>query len=182
MARTGFCPGKLKLISAIMAGLAGTTVGASETSKADIQIGVKAAAFVEPALRGLVETAILYDPSNPASKADADAIMSVLREGQRIKQALLNPRLVDVETLSNLDDTSLAFVSHGLQAYHQTIASKASGQGILTISSDMTCVDNNQCVIGVISKPRVLIVISKQATQAAGLGFKSAFLMMVRER
>ncbi|WP_417317222.1 hypothetical protein [Emcibacter sp.] len=154
----------------------------AETTKTDIQVGGKAAAFVQPALSGDVPTAIVYDSSNPESKADADGIAAAIGGGLQIKNSTLKPTLVDVSNLGALSSVKVAFLTHGMGGHQSAVASAAAQSGILTISNDMSCVESDLCVVGVESSPKVSIVVSKSATQASSLSFGSAFLMMVKER
>jgi hypothetical protein len=153
----------------------------ADTTALDVKVGAKAAAFVEPALSGDIDTAIVFDPSNPASKADADAIAAALGGGLAIKGGALKPKLVPVGDVGGLSGVKVMFVAHGVGAGMTAVADASKANSILTISNDMSCVQSDQCVVGVESKPKVSIVVSKSATAAANLQFGAAFLMMVKE-
>ena len=152
------------------------------TTQLDIKVGGKAAAFVQPALSGDVPTAIVFDPANAESKADADAIAAAIGDGLSIKNSTLKPVMVEIGNLSALSGVKVAFLTHGLGGNKAAVASAAAQNGVLTISNDMSCVESDQCVVGVESKPKVSIVVSKAASEASSLSFGSAFLMMVKER
>ncbi|WP_308910870.1 hypothetical protein [Pseudokordiimonas caeni] len=157
-------------------------VAHAQSTSLDIQVGAKAAAFVEPALTGDVPTAIVFDPANPASKADADAIMAAMGDGLKIKSGTLRPQLVPVGDAASLANVQVAFLAHGVGDGMGPVSAAAAANSVLTISNDMSCVETDRCVVGVQSKPKVLIVVSKSATSASKLQFGAAFLMMVKER
>ncbi|TNE66182.1 MAG: hypothetical protein EP335_04315 [Alphaproteobacteria bacterium] len=178
---------EVRSLAFYLAGLAGLVTGIqasayAETTVLDVQVGAKAAAFVQPALEGDILTAIVFDPANPASKADADNIFAALGNGLKIKSGTLKPKLVPVGELDKLSDVRVVFLAHGVGGGMSAVAGAAASRGILTISNDMNCVNTDQCSVGVESKPKVSIVVSKSATAAAGLQFGAAFLMMVKER
>jgi len=160
----------------------GSYSAAADTSAKDIKIAARAVAFMTNAPTGDVVTAIVFDPANGASKAEADAIMAAMAKGVKAGKAKLTPKLVSVDSLGDLEGSRVAFVTSELGAHQEAIFSAASAQAILVISTDMTCVNTGNCVVGVASKPKVAIVISRSARDASGVGFKSAFLMMVKER
>ncbi|WP_417451107.1 hypothetical protein [Kordiimonas sp.] len=167
-------------LAAILIGFQG--IAQAETTKRDVQVGAKAAAFVQPELTGDIATAIVFDPSNAASKADADTIAAALGDGMKIKHGTLRPKLVPLNDTAALATARVVFLAHGVGDGMSSVASAAATNAILTISNDMSCVETDRCVVGVQSKPKVSIVVSKAASAAANLQFGAAFLMMVKER
>ncbi len=154
----------------------------AETSKKDIQIASRAVAFMTSAPTGAVTAAVVYDPANPASKVDADAIVAAIGGGLKAGKATLSAKLVATDNLADMTGARVAFIADGTGAQHAAIFADASAQSILVISTDMSCVDAGNCIVGVASKPKVSIVVSKAARAAAGIDFKPAFLMMVKEK
>jgi hypothetical protein len=167
----------------LVAVLSGAQTAAwAETTDLDVKVGAKAAAFVQPSLTGEIPTAIVFDPANAASKADADAIAAAIGSGLAIKGGTLKAQLVPVNEIGSLGNVKVIFVAHGLGDHMSAVAEASRAGSILTISNDMNCVEVGLCVVGVESKPKVSIVVSKSATAAANLQFGAAFLMMVQER
>jgi len=160
----------------------GTLPSAADTSAKDIQIAARAVAFMTNAPSGDVMTAIVYDPANAASQSEADAIMAAMAKGVKAGKAKLLPKLVPIDSLGNISGSKVAFITGGMGSHHAAIFAAASTQAILVISTDMDCVNAGNCVVGVASKPKVEIIISSSARTAADISFKSAFLMMVKER
>jgi hypothetical protein len=59
---------------------------------------------------------------------------------------------------------------------------KAAGKGVVTIGSEVGCVDAGACVIAVETTPKVTIYVSKAAAAEAGVQFDPNFKMMVTEK
>ena len=57
----------------------------------------------------------------------------------------------------------------------------ATSAGVMTVSTDMTCVQAGNCVMGVQSEPAVRIVVNSAAASSASVSFSTAFAMMVEE-
>lgn len=61
-------------------------------------------------------------------------------------------------------------------------AKKVAGKGTVTISNKPDCVDQNACVIAIETSPKLSILVSRAAAQAAGIDFDPNFKMMITER
>ena len=160
---------------------AGATPASAETTAKDIKIAARAVAFMNNPPSGPSVAAIISDPANAASKQEAETIQSAMGSGLKAGKAKLTPALVDVNTL-DLGGAKVAFLTGGLGSHFEAIFSATTAASVLSISTDMTCVNAGKCVVGIASSPKVEIVVSKAARESAGIGFKSAFLMMVKER
>ncbi|GER08060.1 hypothetical protein GCM10007972_10010 [Iodidimonas muriae] len=158
-----------------------TPLTASATSEKDLQVAARALSFVSNMPAGSVDTAVLYDPANAASKSDAEAIHAYLAAHPAAGKAKLAPRLVAADDLSSLSSAKVAFIAEGASAYTAAIAQTAQSSGIVTLSSDLACVQGGHCVVGIASAPRVEIFVSRAAKDAVGASFASAFLMLVSE-
>jgi len=169
-------------LALVLSMLTGLHAVQAETSKKDMQIASRAVSFMADAPTGSVSAAVVYDPASAASKADADAIMAIIGGGLKAGKATLTGRLVAANALGDLADAKVAFIASDASSQHAAIFAEAAARSILVISTDMNCVDTDNCVVGVASKPKVSIVVSKAASSAAGLSFKPAFLMMVKEK
>lgn len=171
----------------VFAGLALAATGlgaqaAAQTTSRDVEVAARAVAFLASKPTGEQTTAVIYAPGNAESKADADAIVAILAGGVSANKVSLGAaKLVPVGDLSGLAGVQVAFVTRGLGAQHDGIAKAAASQHLLTVSSDLGCVRAGHCVVGVQGQPSVQILISKQASQATGQSFASAFLMMAKE-
>ena len=73
---------------------------ASSLTQKDVQILAKAIGFLEPPPTGPATVAIAYDPADPASKADADAIAGYFGDGLKAGGAVLKPKVTEVGQLA----------------------------------------------------------------------------------
>jgi hypothetical protein len=151
---------------------------ASSLTQKDVQIMAKAIGFMEPAPSGAATVAIAYDPANPASKQDADAIAGYFGDGLKAGNATLKPKVVEVGQLSAGGFLAVVAASG---AKMDLISSATRAQHIACITADAAAVQAGQCVMSVKSDPKVEILISKSAASGSGVGFGSAFLMMAHE-
>ncbi len=162
--------------------LAGVVPAAAQTTAKDVEVAARAVAFLASKPSGVQATAIVYAPDNAESKADADAIAKILAGGvTATKVTLGTPKMVAVTDLGSLAGIPVVFIARGLSSRHAAIASAAATQKALTVTSDLDCVRSGNCVVGIQAQPSVQILISKQASQATGQSFSSAFLMMAKE-
>lgn len=153
----------------------------AETSKKDVLVASRALNFISPKPSGTVIAAIIYDPSNAASKADADGLMATIGSSLKAGKVTLSAKLVEINNLAEVSGAGIAFVTDGLAANHGAIANQLSGTGVLAASTDLACVQAGKCALGVSTSPKVEIFVNKAAAGSAGLEFLPAFLMMVKE-
>ena len=147
----------------------------------NVQVAARVVSFLQPAPSGAVQAAIIYEPGNAASEADAAAIERGIGGGLAAGKALIRTRRVPVGALNTLGSYRAAFVTAGLRNEQPAIAAAAARTSVVTITSDQACVQAGRCVAGITSKPRVQITVSKAAARAAKIRFGSAFLMLVKE-
>lgn len=168
-----------KLGVLLLAALLPATVLA-DVAERDIQVAARTFGFVNGIPAGEVVIAIIHDPANSASKAEADQINGILGSGLKVAKHTLKPKLVPVSAM-DLAGSNVAFVTAGLAANHAAIASATSGAKMMTVTTDFGCVDAKHCVMGVAAEPSVKIQISRSAASAAGLEFSQALKLMVTE-
>lgn len=153
----------------------------AQTSNTDIQVAARAVKFMESPPNGDAKAYIVVDSANPASVADADAIEAAIGKGLKAGSATLTPQRVSVGDLGGIGGGGVVFVTQGLGGQHGAISSALSGKSLLSVSTDLACVQSKHCVIGVASKPKVRILVSGDAASANGVGFKAAFLLLVEK-
>jgi hypothetical protein len=163
------------LLAALLA-VAPTTVLAA----LDVPVASRVVTFLQPAPSGAVPAVIVWEPGNAASEADALAIEDSIGAGLAVGRGTLHARRVPVSNLAGLAGARIAFVTAGLHQQQQ-VADAASHGGIVTITSDLSCVQAGHCVVGVTGGPRPQIVVSRAAAKATGARFGTAFLMLVKE-
>jgi len=151
-------------------------MGASDLN---IPVATRVISFVQPAVSGSIPAAIIYAPGNAASEAEA---ASIERAGPLVAgKGTLRLKRVAANALGQLAGMRVAFVTSGLRDVEGQIAAAAARQSILTITSDLACVQAAHCVVAISATPRVQITVSRAASKAANIQFGSAFLMLVKE-
>ena len=124
----------------------------------EIQVAARTLSFLDGGPSGKVVFAIVFDPSKPASVAEKDEVMSAL---------------------GSAGDAGAFYLTHGVN--YTAAGAFAKSKKILSISSDMACVQSGACVMGVAATPKVEIVVNSAAATAIGAKFKAAFKMMIKE-
>lgn len=155
------------------------TATSAQPREGAIQVAARAISFLQPSLSGPVTTAIVYNPGDDASEAEARAIERSLRSGGRVGAMTLNPRRVSSNALDQLGGAKVAFITHGTN--YRRVGSASAARSILSISFDPACTREGHCVMSISSHPKVQIIVSKAATSAARLRFSSSFLMLIKE-
>jgi hypothetical protein len=171
---------KMVLPLAIL-GMAATSPAIADVSKSDLLVASKALNFMVPKVTGDVLIAVVFDPSDSASLAEADQAMSLVGGGLKAGKSNLTAVKVPVSDLSAISNSKMVLVTAGTGAHRKAIMSAADAANVLTVSTDMSCVESANCVAGIVSKPKVVIKISTSAKSAAAIEFASAFTMMVLE-
>ena len=141
--------------------------------------GARVLSFLQPALSGSVTAAIVYQPGDAGSEAEAQAIQQALGSGLVIGPLTLKPKRVSIDSLGGLAGAKVAFITRTVNS--KQLASAAAQHSIVTISSDPTCAQAGLCVVSISSGAKVQIVVSKAACAASRLKFGTAFLMLVKE-
>ena len=147
----------------------------------NVQIAARVVSFLQPPPNGAVQTAIVFEPGNAVSEADATSIERAIGGGVAAGRASIRTRRVPIGALGTLGNYRAAFVTTGLRDEQAGIAAAAARGSVVTITSDQACVQAGRCVVGISSTPRVQITVSRAAARAANVRFGSAFLMLVKE-
>lgn len=154
------------------------SVSAATFSAKDTQIVAKAIGFLDPPPSGGT-VALVYDPANPASKADADAIAALFAGGISEGGSSLTAKSVDVASLG--DGSGYVALIAAQSATSDKIMLAAKAHHIPCITADTGSVQSGRCVMSVHSDPKVEIIVNHGAAQAAGVSFQSAFRMLIHE-
>ena len=166
--------------SIILSALAGALISApalAETSQRDLEVIGRALGFVDGANGSDRTVAIVYDA---ASEAEAQSLAGAMAGGLSAGRVTLNARLVPLAEAASLGDADAA-VLLGSAAGDAGVFGAASASGVMTVSTDMGCVESGQCVMGVQSAPSVRIVVNRGAAEASSVSFAAAFAMMIEE-
>jgi hypothetical protein len=170
-------------IAALCVGLAAVSLPvhqAHATDQTDLTVGLKTLPLLNNKITGTAVAAVVFDPANAESKADADAIKAVIDGGLEAPGGVkLTSLMVPVSEIAKISGAKIAFVTKAA-CTDATSAAAASG-GVLTISTDIDCVKAGKSILGVVSKPSVEIYYSKAAGDAAKVGFSQAFSMLAKQ-
>ena len=156
-------------------------VAAPSSAELNVPIAARVVSFLQPPPSGTVAAAILFDPDNAASEAEANAIERSIGSGLAAGRSAIRARRLPIGTMGSLSGFDIAFVTTGLRAEQGGIAAAAARSSVLTISSDTACVQASRCVVGITSAPKTQIIVNRAAARASNIRFGSAFLMLVKE-
>lgn len=163
----------------MMAAMLAASAANAQLAPSSVGASARIVSFLAPALSGSVTTAIVFDPGNPASTAEAAQIENALKGGMAAGGAKLMPKKVPVTALGGLAGAKVAFITQGLAAHYGAIASNA--RGVLTITGDKGCAAAGKCVVSITTAGKTDISVSKAARSASGLSFNSMFAMLAKE-
>ncbi len=155
---------------------------ASATERADIVAGLNALPLLTSKLTGDITMAVIYDPADAVSSAEATGIKAIVDAGMPVPGGgKLSAILVGVGELSKLARAQIAFVTKGLTQYYADISTATSAASILTITTDIDCVSAAKCILGVATKPGITIYFSKTASDSAKIEFMQEFIMLAKQ-
>lgn len=166
-------------VALIAAGATTAQLAPAQMTSNNVLAGARALSFLQPALSGSVTAAIVYQPGDASSEAEAQAIDHALGGGLVIGSLTLKPKKISADALGGLAGAKVAFVTRA--ANYRQVASAAAQHSIITISSDPACAKAGLCVVSISSGPKVQIIVSKAACNASKVKFGAAFLMLVKE-
>ena len=149
----------------------------AQTGQRDLEVIGRALNFVEGASGQERTIAIVYEASD---EAEANELASLMDGGLRAGRVTLTARLVSIQNLSSLDGVDAAILV-GSTSENSTAFDAASSRGVMTVSTNMQCVENARCVMGVQSNPSVKVVVNRNAANGSSVSFTAAFAMMVEE-
>ncbi len=151
--------------------------GAATLSPQELLIVGHAVAFMQPPPAGGT-LAVVYAAGDAASRQDADAIASEIGSGLQAGNVLLPVRVVDAAELAS---GGFAVVIAASGANGPSLGAAVRAARILCVTADLAAVQAGLCTMGIITRPRVEIVLNHAAAAAADITFVAAFRMMIRE-
>ncbi len=172
---------RLKSITAIalVLGMSLPTLQAHADGGREIQVAGRTLTFLDNGPSGRVTFAVVFDPSKPASVAEKDEVMAALGAGMAVGAVTVVGKAVDVGSVAGTTGVGAFYLTHGVN--YASVGAAAKSKKILSISSDMACVQSGACVMGVAASPKVEIVVNSSSAGAVGASFKAAFKMMIKE-
>ena len=152
-------------------------LASAQTGPRDLEVIGRALGFVEGASGADRTVAVAFDA---ASEADAQALAAAMEGGLSAGRVTLSARLVPASDTSALAGADAA-VLLGAASGDAAVFDAASSAGVITVSTDLSCVQSGKCVMGVQSAPAVRILVNRAAASSASVAFAPAFAMMVEE-
>lgn len=182
-------------ISSLSAGLRVTVVATAflfaavasvqaEMTPKNLQVAARSLAFLTGRDISKLKIAIIYSPDVLSSKKEAEALAALLNSSftaGRVTLVAVPPVLLGIGNLPALDNKDVAFVTDDLRQWHSAIAEAAKPRRIVTVTSDLDCVTNGYCVMGVQAEPRVQILINRAAALQSSIDFAPGFRLLVSE-
>ena len=152
----------------------------AEMTVTDLQIAARALSFMERPLSGTVRMGIVYIPGDTASEAEAESAVQLLGSGLKAGNLFFTPVRVAVKDASTAV-VDLFFLPDGTGDRSAPVAAAAEKRKLVCVTLDISQVEKGACVLGVQSKPKVRIFVSRAAAIASKSPFVTVFLMMVSE-
>jgi len=119
---------------------------------------------------------IVFDPAKPGSVAEKNAIMAAVGGGYTVGGVTIVGRPMEAGATGGV---KFLFVTRGVS--FAAVGPDARANRIMTLGSDLACVQSGVCVVGISTEPNVQIVVNRKAAGAVGASFKAAFRMMIQE-
>jgi len=170
----------MKLTGAVVAGVLALTDLSAGAAAADpaknIQVAGRVLTFLDNGPTGRIVVGVVYDPANPGSVAEKNAIMAAIGGGYSAGGVTIVGKPMEVGAVGG---AGVLFVTRGVN--YAAVGSEARARRIITIGSDPACVRDGACVIGISTDPIVQIVVNHKAAAAVGASFRAAFRMMIQE-
>ena len=148
----------------------------------DLQVVARSLKFLGKAPGPQVVIGVVTDPTSPTEAAAADGLLRLIDGRLQSGTTDFSGRVIDVGALDAMDGVDLVFVPPGLGAHQAEVFAAARERGLMTVSTDQSCVDNGYCVMWVKAEPSVRIVVHRAAAEASDIRFDTSFRMLVTER
>jgi hypothetical protein len=125
---------------------------------------------------------VVFAPEDARSRRDADGVRLVIGEALQAGRLRLRAKMVTLRDMASVSGVDALYITPGLAGSAGEIASAVQRLHVPTVSAGMDCVMAGLCMVGFSSEPSVQIVVDQSAAAQAGVHFRRAFLMLVKER
>jgi hypothetical protein len=149
-------------------------------AQSDLLIAGRAMSFLRTPMVGEVRVGIVYAPDVDRSTEDAQSVLRILGDGQKVGNLVLKPILVKVAELANAQ-VGLLYLTDGLGSAGAAVASASRTRHLPCFTVDIAQVKNGSCLMGVRSQPKIQILVNRAAATASGVEFSPIFRMMITE-
>ncbi len=161
-----------------IASLAANPCNAASLQAEELQILGKALTFLEPPLTAPSVVAIVYSPGNLDSRRDAEGLAGYLNKMQ-LGGVSVTTRVVGAEALDT-SDFQLIITADGVDG--ERVIAAANAHHVLCVTADVDAVRTGHCTMAIRSSRKVEIFVNRDAVRQSGIGFATAFRMMVHEQ
>ena len=160
-----------------------TALPAHATTPLDVSTGLKTLLQITGKQSDSALVVVLYNPADPTSQPDADAIAASINNGSAVPAGLkLTAKVMTVGSFSWIPGARAAFLAQGFTASsYAEISKTANASGAVTMSADLHCVKANRCVLGFATQSSVQIYYSSFAAETAHVTFTPAFMMLANQ-
>jgi hypothetical protein len=144
----------------------------------ELQILGKALNFLQPPLTGEPVVAIVYAPDDPKSRLDAEDLAGQLNK-VRLGGVAVVARIVASQSLAT-EAFQLVITADGADG--KPVIAAAQANHALCVTANVAAVRDGQCTMAIRSLGKVEIFVNREAAAESGIGFATAFRMMVHEQ
>ena len=150
---------------------------AGSLSAKDVQIVTKVLGFLDPPCLGGV-VAVVFAQGSAISEADAVRVAALFGTGPNAGSAI-RAEAVSASALQPDEHYVAVVLAAGLAA--ESVSSYLRANRVLCVTGDLAQVEAGLCVLSVRSDPRVEIVLNRALAASYGIGFATAFRMLIHE-
>ena len=120
--------------------------------------------------------AIVFDPENKVSSQEAERLAELLDAAPQSDKGKLEPLLIPLTNLNqSLKHIQVLYLTHGLKPFYTVISERAALYGLLTLSTDPSCVRANGCVLSIQTESGIDILINEKIMKRNRIDFEAAF-------
>lgn len=152
----------------------------AEISVADLQVAARTLSFLQNPLSGRVRVGLVYSPERPRSQEQAMALESRLGNGLAVGNLVLLPVPVSAGSAATAG-VDVFFLMDHVSSPDGEFAAVMRRRQIPCVTTDVSQAENGTCAVAVRSRPRVEIIVNREAAEASGVQFATAFRVMVTE-
>ena len=157
-----------------------TWLPAQAVSLSDLEIAVRALGFTNNPPTGNLSIGIVYADSIPNTVNEAHELQNILGDGLQVGNLYLKPVMVPLNDVDNAN-VGLFFLTRGMGKDGERVLSASNQKHILCVTTDATQVIKGRCALGIISHPKIEILVNRTAAANSGITFSSVFSMMITE-
>jgi ABC-type uncharacterized transport system substrate-binding protein len=162
------------------AGALAAPLAAADVTPLDLQVAARALSFMERPLSGRVRVGVVYSPQSPRSSNQAQQLRTQLGAGLRVGNIELVPGLVALGDAARAD-VDLFLLTEHVPPGEAALAGVSKARQIPCVTTDVEQVRSGACIMAVRSRPKVEIIVNRDAANDSGLRFATAFRVMVTE-